>query len=61
MSYVICPGCANRTAYDAPSGKRCIPCGYGLVAKDRQASPSQARKNAIRMSGGRVQPNAHLN
>lgn len=61
MSYVICPGCTNRTAWDAPSGKRCIPCGYGLVPKSQQSSPAQARKNAWEMSGKKVQPNAHLN
>lgn len=60
--YVICPCCTNRTAIELPNGgKRCIPCGNGLVPKGREASPEQSRRNAWKMSGGKVQPNAHLN
>lgn len=53
MSWCKCPNCGEGTAFNAPSGKRCIPCGYGLTARSEWRTPEQSRKAAKMLSGGK--------
>jgi hypothetical protein len=55
--FVRCSCCHNRTAVELPNGgRRCIPCGNGLVPKGQEASHEWAKIAAIKMSGGAVKP-----
>lgn len=51
MSWCECPNCKHGTAYNAPSGKRCIPCGYGLRPKSDQLDAEDSRRAANFLSG----------
>jgi hypothetical protein len=47
-----CPQCGLHTANSA--GKRCIPCGWGLVPPGQELSTEQARRSALYNSGGAI-------
>jgi hypothetical protein len=51
MSWCQCPNCHEQTAFNAPSGKRCIPCGYGLNQRDQWRTPEESRRAAKILSG----------
>lgn len=52
MSWCKCPNCAENTAYNAPSGKRCIPCGYGITpALGKLRTPAESRAAARFLRG----------